>query len=76
MAYGSLARGQVDLCLNGPDLDPFDICALVPIVREAGGCISGWDGAELTLASSGAIVAAASEALHQRVLGLLGTEQA
>ena len=67
-AYGALARGSLDVCLNGGDLDAFDICALVPIVREAGGCITDWRGEPLTLSSSGAIVASASAALHDQVL--------
>ncbi|EEE47074.2 inositol monophosphatase family protein [Roseibium alexandrii] len=71
LAYGALARGMVDVCLNGPDLDPFDICALVPIVEEAGGCITDWSGAPLSLSSRGAIVASGSIQLHETVLDLL-----
>lgn len=62
-AYGALARGRVDLVVNGGDLDAFDICALVPVVAEAGGRISGWDGAALGLDSRGAILAAATPSL-------------
>lgn len=71
LAYGALARGQVDLCLNGPDLDPYDICALVPVVTEAGGMITDWDGQPLTLDSQGAILAAATPALHGQALDRL-----
>lgn len=71
LAYGALARGMVDVCLNGPDLDLFDICALVPIVEEAGGCITDWSGAPLSLSSRGAIVASGSIQLHETVLDLL-----
>jgi len=71
-AYGALSRGLVDVCLNGEDLDPYDICALCPVVTEAGGCISDWTGAALTLTSSGAIVASANPDLHDRVLERLG----
>jgi len=71
LGYASLARGAIDVVLNGPNLDTFDICALVPVVEGAGGAISAWDGAALTLHSTGAIVAAASAELHEAVRGVL-----
>lgn len=70
-AYGALARGLIDVCLNGDDLDAFDICALCPIVQEAGGAITDLEGGVLSLESSGAILATASAALHGRVLNEL-----
>lgn len=70
-AYGALSRGLIDICLNADDLDAYDICALCPVVQEAGGIISDWEGQSLTLASSGAIVACASPELHTAVLGKL-----
>lgn len=73
-AYGALARGLVDVCLNGDDLDAFDICALVPVVQEAGGLISDWEGRALGLASSGRIVASSSPALHDLVLARLSND--
>ncbi|WP_292595275.1 inositol monophosphatase family protein [Mesorhizobium sp.] len=71
-AYGSLSRGLIDICLNGTDLDAYDICALCPVVTEAGGVISDWAGHPLTMAASGAIVASASPKLHAFVLEMLG----
>lgn len=73
-AYGALARGLVDVCLNGSDLDAFDICALCPVVTEAGGTISDWAGRPLTLRSCGAIVASASADIHAAVLDILGSD--
>lgn len=70
-AYGALARGLIDVCLNGSDLDAFDICALCPVVTEAGGAISDWTGQALSIASRGAIVASASSGLHAVVLSKL-----
>jgi inositol-phosphate phosphatase/L-galactose 1-phosphate phosphatase/histidinol-phosphatase len=67
-AYGALSRGLIDICVNGDDLDAYDICALCPVVQEAGGTISDWKGGPLSLASSGAIVASASRKLHGVVL--------
>lgn len=71
LGYASLARGAVDIVVNGPNLDPFDICALVPVVEGAGGAITAWNGDALTLHSSGAIVASASAGLHGTVRKLL-----
>lgn len=70
-AYGALARGLVDVCLNGDDLGAYDICALCPVVQEAGGMITDWDGQPLSLTSSGAIIASASPALHTKALNYL-----
>ena len=70
-AYGALARGLIDVCLNGDDLNAHDICALCPVVTEAGGVITDWSGGPLSLSSSGAIVATASPDLHAHVLGML-----
>ncbi|CUH77203.1 Histidinol-phosphatase [Tritonibacter multivorans] len=67
-AYGALAAGKIDLCLNGPDLNAHDICALVPVVEGAGGVVTSWQGEPLTLASSGAIVASATAQLHDAAL--------
>ncbi len=71
-AYGSLSRGLLDVCLNGTDLDAYDICALCPVVSEAGGVISDWTGRPLTAESRGPIVASATRALHGAVLDVLG----
>ena len=70
-AYGALSRGLIDICLNGSDLDAYDICALCPIVSEAGGMITDWLGKPLDLTSKGAIVASATEALHEATLEVL-----
>ncbi|KQB95042.1 hypothetical protein AL073_18455 [Loktanella sp. 1ANDIMAR09] len=70
-AYGALSRGLVDVCLNGDDLDAYDICALCPVVQQAGGKISDWRGQPLSIASNGAIVASASAGLHAAVLNKL-----
>lgn len=71
IGYGALAEGRIGLCLNGPDLEPFDIAALVPVVEGAGGVITGWRGEALTMASAGAILASATPALHEAALETL-----
>lgn len=70
-AYGALARGRLDLVVNGDDLDSFDICALAPIVTEAGGCLTDWHGAPVSLHSQGPIVATSGPALHTETLAAL-----
>lgn len=70
-AYGALSRGLVDVCLNGSDLDAYDICALCPVVQESGGVITDWKGKPLSIKSSGCIVASASISLHTNTLELL-----
>lgn len=47
-AYGLLARGERDM-VGDTALKPYDILALVPIIEGAGGRITGWDGAPITL---------------------------
>lgn len=55
-AYGTLARGERDIVCDTA-LKPYDILALVPIVQGAGGKITGWDGAPITLAHSDSAIA-------------------
>ena len=69
-AYGSLALGFVDIVADF-DMKPFDYCALVPIIENAGGVISDWDGNALTLNTPGYVLASANPTLHKQALKLL-----
>lgn len=71
-AYGLLAHGLIDIVADS-DMKPFDYCALVPIVENAGGCISDWDGNPLTLTNPGYVLASANEALHKDSIKLLSS---
>jgi histidinol phosphatase-like enzyme (inositol monophosphatase family) len=71
LSFGVLASGRIGASVCGPNLDNFDICALVPVVEGAGGVITDWQGGRLTFASKGAIVASANRRLHDEVLALL-----
>ena len=62
-AYGLLASGFVDLVVEA-DLKPYDFCALVPVVKGAGGEITEWSGRPLTIRSEGRVVAAGDPHLH------------
>ncbi|MCA0418088.1 MAG: hypothetical protein LCH80_05115 [Proteobacteria bacterium] len=67
-AYGRVSDGALDISVDG-GLDPFDCCALTPIVRNAGGAITDWEGRELTIHSGHrCVVASGSSALNGEVL--------
>ncbi len=69
-AYGLLALGELDLVIES-NLKRHDFSALAPVVRGAGGVITGWKGEPLGADASGRVVAAASAELHAAVLELL-----
>jgi myo-inositol-1(or 4)-monophosphatase len=68
--YGYLlvASGWADVCLD-PIMNPWDIAALVPILRGAGGVITDWRGGAAYPADS--TIATATPALHAEVLRAL-----
>ncbi len=66
--YALLAAGHADIVIE-PYLNTYDIAALVPIIREAGGNISCWDGGEPT--AGGNVVAAATPQLLDAALALI-----
>jgi len=66
--YALLAAGQADLVIE-PYLNTYDIAALVPIIREAGGAIACWDGSEPS--GGGNVVAAATPQLLDAALELI-----
>ncbi|PLX36466.1 MAG: histidinol phosphate phosphatase [Hyphomicrobiales bacterium] len=68
--YLCVAAGWADVAIEA-SLQPYDYLPLVPIVEEAGGVITDWQGNPLTLSSDGRVVASATRALHDEVLALL-----
>ncbi len=70
-AYGLLASGFVDLVVEA-SLQPYDYCALVPVVEGAGGVMTDWEGKALGLESDGRVIAAGTPALHGAALAILG----
>ena len=66
--YLLLATGWADIALD-PTMNPWDIAALVPVVRGAGGVITDWQGGSAFPATS--TVACASAALHEQVMATL-----
>ncbi len=68
--YAMLAGGWVDLVVES-GLFPFDYLPLVPIVEQAGGVISDWQGKPLGLDSGPQVIAAATPQLHEAALKVL-----
>ena len=76
-AAGLLAAGHVELIFEA-GLQLYDYAALVPVITQAGGVISDWEGRPLTLESlvhnpRGRILAAANKTLHENSLLVLST---
>jgi histidinol-phosphatase len=72
-AYGDflshllVAEGSVDVAAE-PELNVWDVAALIPLVEQAGGRITGYDGSPALTAGSGVTT---NGLLHEQVLGLL-----
>ncbi len=72
-AYGLLASGCVDIVMEA-DMKPYDSMALAPVVEGAGGVITNWDGAPLTLNSGTRVLATSNQKLHDECLELIHSE--
>lgn len=70
--YALLASGHVDAVIDF-DLQPYDYLPVALLVAEAGGVMSDWQGAPLRSGSDVAVIAAATPALHARLLGLVAS---
>ena len=68
--YCLLAMGLVDIVIEA-SLYPYDVQALMPIIRAAGGTITTWTGGRCE--DGGHVVACGDPALHAEVLALLAT---
>jgi len=69
--YALLCQGRIDVAID-PQMNPWDIAALAPCVREAGGTLTSLDGNHDVVWQPN-LVASANPALHEKVLELLGT---
>jgi histidinol phosphatase-like enzyme (inositol monophosphatase family) len=67
-AYCMVAAGHADIVIE-PDLKPYDIVALIPIITGAGGHVTDWQGG--SAAAGGNIVATGDPGLHDQVLARL-----
>jgi inositol-phosphate phosphatase/L-galactose 1-phosphate phosphatase/histidinol-phosphatase len=69
-AYGLLASGRTDLAVDC-GLKAYDIFAPAAVIGGAGGIVTGWFGADITLGPPVPLVAAGDAALHAMALTLL-----
>jgi myo-inositol-1(or 4)-monophosphatase len=67
-AYGLLAMGHIDLIVEA-SLAAWDVAALIPIVENAGGIFTDWNGA--AVGDGGRIVAAGDQRVHAEALEIL-----
>lgn len=67
--YALLAAGHIDIVFE-QGLQAYDIQALVPIVREAGGVVTDWQGGDPM--QGGQIIACGDARLHDKALSLIG----
>ena len=67
-AFAMLAAGCIDLCVE-PDLKPYDIIPIIPIVEKAGGVVTRFDGRRAE--SGGAVLVSATRELHEKALAIL-----
>ena len=72
VGYALMASGFADLVVER-DLRPYDFLPLIPIVREAGGVISDFEGRPLGPDSAGEVLAAGDPRLHAVVVALART---
>lgn len=66
-SYGQLALGLLDIIIES-GLKPYDYCALVPVIENAGGVITDWEGEKITMGSNGDVIACGDPALHTKLL--------
>lgn len=64
-AYALLASGHIDLVIES-SLKPYDIGALIPLIEQAGGVVTTWDGERPE--NGGNIIAAGNAELHRQAL--------
>jgi myo-inositol-1(or 4)-monophosphatase len=67
-----VATGRAELAID-PLMSPWDIAALIPILREAGGCCTDWKGNETITGGDGVSFV---PALRDSVISILSTAPA
>ena len=69
--HALVAAGQIDAVVDC-GLQPYDYLPLIALVHAAGGVICDWQGRDLTEGSDGRVVTAATPALRDALLAVLG----
>jgi myo-inositol-1(or 4)-monophosphatase len=63
-----LAMGYVDVAAEA-GLKPYDVQALMPIIRGAGGTVTTWEGGDASM--GGRVIASGDSRVHREAMGLL-----
>ncbi len=69
-AYGLIACGFADLCIEF-GIGIHDFLATVPVIEGAGGIVTDWHGAPLTIKSGDKVIAAGDSGVHRAAMELL-----
>ena len=67
-AFALLASGHIDLAIEC-GLKPYDVGGLIPLIEQAGGIVTDWNGGPAEM--GGEIIAAGSAELHAQALAIL-----
>lgn len=67
-AYCMLAAGSIDLIVES-GLMPYDVQALIPIIRAAGGLMTNWSGGDC--GNGGQVIAAGDKRVHEQAMQVL-----
>ena len=70
MAYAQIASGRIDVGIE-VTYNIHDYMALVPVIQGAGGVITDWNGAELTIRSGERFIAAGERRILDQALAVL-----
>ncbi|WP_142849127.1 histidinol-phosphatase [Telmatospirillum sp. J64-1] len=69
--YALVASGFADLVVES-GLKPYDYCALIPVIEEAGGLVTDWQGQRLGgMKSDGRVLAAGDSRAHAEAIRIL-----
>lgn len=68
--HALVAMGHVDAVVDY-DLQPYDFLAVSVVIDAAGGVMTDWSGAPLTMESDGRVISAATPELHSQLLDLV-----
>ena len=70
-AYGLMASGYIEIIMES-DLKFYDVAALIPIIKGAGGIITDWCGAEIYKENfNGTVLAAQTPEIHRKIISMI-----
>ena len=69
--FALLSAGFIDIVIEH-NLSWHDIAATIPVIEEAGGSVTDWNGVKIDSESDGGIIASSNKCLHKEVLDIIG----